>query len=66
MKKRIENSAFVLLSAKQAAESLGISQRKLWSLTNARAISSIKIGRAIRYSVDDLQSFVQAARTVAK
>lgn len=66
MKKRIENSALVLLSAKQAAESLGISQRKLWSLTNARAIASIKIGRAIRYSVDDLQSFVQAARTVAK
>jgi len=66
MTKENVNSAFVLLSAKQAAESLGISQRKLWSLTNARAIASIKIGRAIRYSVDDLQSFIQSARTVAK
>ena len=66
MKTRNENFALPLMSAKQAAESLGISQRKLWSLTNARAIASIKIGRAIRYSVDDLQSFVQSARTVTK
>ena len=66
IKARIENSALTLLTARQVASALGISMRKLWSLTNSKEIVSIRIGRAIRYDAEDLRAFVDAARTVAK
>lgn len=51
-----------LLSARQAAERLGISTRKLWELSNRREIPVIRIGRAVRYSADDLRDYIDAQR----
>lgn len=47
-----------LLTPKQAAEALAISPRKLWGMTASGEISSVRLGRAVRYSVEDLQRFV--------
>ena len=49
----------LLLNARDAAKALAISERKLWDLTNQKVIRSIRIGRAVRYLVSDLQDFVE-------
>lgn len=50
----------LLVTAKQAALALAISERKLWQLTNCGEIPSIRIGRAVRYRLSDLESWIQA------
>jgi len=52
------------LRAAEAAESLGISERLLWSKTNAGEVPHIRIGRAILYPVDGLRNWLhQQAET---
>ncbi len=38
-----------LLNANQTAALLAISERTLWSMTNAGMIPSVRIGRSVRY-----------------
>ncbi len=52
-----ENPA-LLLTPPQAAKALAISERKLWSMTAAGEIPSLKMGRSVRYSVDDLRRWI--------
>jgi len=49
----------LLLQTREAAEALSISERTLWSLTAPRgSIPVVKIGRAVRYHVRDLEAFI--------
>ena len=49
----------LLLTAKEAAEQLSVSPRKLWSMTfEERSIAHIKIGRLVRYPMANLASWV--------
>jgi excisionase family DNA binding protein len=48
----------LLLTPPQAAEALAISPRKLWAMTAAGEIPHVKIGRCVRYPVDDLQRWI--------
>ena len=50
--------AALLLTPKQAAEALAISPRKLWGMTASGEISHLRIGRAVRYPLDDLQRWI--------
>lgn len=43
-----------------AAVILGIGTRKVWELTNCRAIPSRKIGRSVRYVVSELEQWIKA------
>jgi len=52
----------LLVTAREAAEMLGISTRSLWTLTNSKTILSVRIGRAVRYSTDDLKAFIDSAK----
>ena len=52
----------LLLTATQAAESLAISPRKLWGMTASGEIPCIRLGRCVRYSVDDLHRWIDARR----
>ena len=52
----------LLLTPRQAAEALAISQRKLWSMTAGGEIPAIRIGRSVRYSVDGLRSWIDDQR----
>lgn len=45
-----------------AAAMLGISKRKLWSLTAGGEIPSLKIGTSVRYAVVDLRAWVDKLR----
>ena len=52
----------LLLTAREAAAALSISERTLWSLTDAGALNAIRIGRAVRYAVADLQAYIDRCR----
>lgn len=48
-----------LVDAKEAARILAIGARKLWELTASHEIPSVRIGRAVRYELSDLEAFIQ-------
>ncbi len=48
----------LLLTPEQAAKDLAISPRKLWALTKSGEIRHIRIGRLVRYSLDDLRAWI--------
>ena len=48
----------LLLTCKEAADALAISQRKLWSMTTSGEIPHIRIGRSVRYPVDELRQWI--------
>ena len=52
----------LLLKPEEAAEALAISPRTLWALTNSGEIPKLKIGRCVRYDVDDLRAWVAAQK----
>jgi predicted DNA-binding transcriptional regulator AlpA len=55
-----------LLTARQAAESLSICEKTLWSITMPRGpLRAVKIGRSVRYSIQDLREFIEAANAAA-
>ena len=54
------NSTKLLLTPKEASNSLAISQRKLWGMTASGEIAHVRIGRSVRYSVADLQRWIAA------
>ena len=51
-----------LLTSKQAAAHLNISTRKLWALTYSNKLPSIRIGRCVRYDLQDLRVFIDKNR----
>jgi excisionase family DNA binding protein len=46
------------LRPKEAAEALGIGERKLWELTNRGEIPHIRVGRAVIYPVAELERWL--------
>ena len=50
----------LLVDINMTAQLLGLSTRKVWSLTQTGAIPSHKIGRSVRYNPDQLNLWVQA------
>jgi len=53
-----------LLTSREAADRLRISERKLWGLTMPRgSLPCVRIARSVRYSVEDLDAFVSKMRT---
>ncbi len=55
-----KNVTAILIDSMTAAEMLGMSPRKLFDLTKARAIPSRKIDRLVRYSVAEVEAWVDA------
>ena len=52
-----------LLSVADAAKYLCVSERTLWSLTNENKLAAVRIGRAVRYDLQDLENFITKAKT---
>jgi excisionase family DNA binding protein len=46
------------LRPREAARALGIGERKLWELTNRRAIPHIKLGKVVLYPVGELERWL--------
>ena len=54
----VEQVPRLLLRPSEAAESLGISERTLWSLTDDGTIPCVRLGRSVRYDVEVLRAWV--------
>ena len=52
------NNSRLLMNPRQAAEALAISPRKLWAMTASGEIPHVRLGRSVRYPVDDLQRWI--------
>jgi hypothetical protein len=50
----------LLIATKAACVLLSMGERRLWVLTNCRAIPSRKIGRSVRYCPTELAAWVAA------
>jgi excisionase family DNA binding protein len=48
----------LLLTARQAAAALSISERTLWQLTRDGAVRCVRLGRAVRYDRRDLIALI--------
>lgn len=49
----------LLLSPRDAAKALSISERTLWSLTRAGRLPCIRLGRLVRYGVASLREWLR-------
>ena len=55
--------AKLLLSIRETAKCIGVSEKTLWTLTAPRGpIPAIRFGRAVRYSPDDLRAWIKQSR----
>lgn len=53
----------LLLTAREASTAMAVCQKTLYSLTVPRGpIPAIRIGRAVRYDVNDLRNFIDQQR----
>jgi len=52
----------LLLTPREAAKALAISPRKLWAMTASGEIPHVRIGRCVRYPVDDLREWIDATK----
>jgi excisionase family DNA binding protein len=48
----------LLFTPEETRIALGISARKLWSMIASGEIPHVRLGRCVRYPVDDLQSWI--------
>jgi len=51
-----------LMTSKQAAKYLCISERKLWDLQKLQRIPVVRIDRSVRFDLDDLEAFIADAK----
>lgn len=56
----------LLMTTREAARALAVSARTLWTLTKAGALPAVRIGRSVRYAVDDVQAFIRCRRRAAE
>jgi excisionase family DNA binding protein len=52
-----------LLKAREAASLLAISERQLWQLTKDGKIQAIRLGKCVRYRVEDLKESLEKLTT---
>ena len=52
----------LLVNTEAACRLLSISPRSLWGLKQAGEIPHVRIGRSVRYAIDDLITYVDAKR----
>jgi len=54
----------LLLSPREAAKLLSISERTLFTLTKAGEIRAVRFGRNVRYDPADLRAWIESAKNV--
>ena len=56
-----QNVPRLLVSPREAARLLSICEKTLWTLSKNGEIPAVRIGRAVRYSMDELQAWIRRA-----
>ena len=54
----------MMLTAKQVAEMLGLSPRKVYELASSAKLPSYRFDTALRFKLSDVEAFVEASRVV--
>ena len=54
----------LLLTPREAAKALSVCERTLFALTKAGELPTIRIGRSVRYSVDDLKDWIKKSSEI--
>ena len=49
----------LLLTSREASQAMGICQRTLYGLTKSGELPVVRVGRAVRYSVDDIRDWIK-------
>jgi excisionase family DNA binding protein len=49
----------MLLTPRETAKALSICEKTLYALTKSGELRAIKIGRSVRYSVDDINNWIR-------
>ena len=49
----------MLLKPREAARRLSISERSLWALGASGELPRVKIGRSVRYHIDDIEAMIE-------
>ena len=57
--RKTQDTNVLLLSMKQAAAALAISERKLWGMTMNHEIPHVRLGRCLRYPLSDLLRWIE-------
>lgn len=52
-----------LLTVREAADLLRISERTLWTLTQQGSIPSVRVGRSVRYDQSDLAEWIDSQKS---
>jgi len=52
----------LLLTPRRAAEALSVCEKTLYNLTRRGELPAVKIGRAVRYALSDLQAFIDGRK----
>jgi hypothetical protein len=59
-------STRLLLTPREAAVALALCEKTLWSVTQPRGdLRAVRIGRAVRYDVADLRTFIEQRKGAA-
>ena len=53
-----------LLTVREAADVLRVSERTLWTLTHSGELPAVRVGRSVRYDQNDLASWIESRKTV--
>ena len=59
MNDREHEATILLLTPREAAKALSVCERTLFGLTKAGELPVVRIGRAVRYSLDDLKAWIK-------
>lgn len=51
-----------LLTYRQAAKVLGVTERTVWSLVNVGTLPAVRFGRSLRIDPVDLRAFIERAK----
>jgi excisionase family DNA binding protein len=59
-----ESTAYKLLRPEEVARMLGLSKPRIYQLAESREIPSVRIGKSIRFLIDDVSHFIKSHRRV--
>jgi len=53
----------LLLTVRETAAALALCEKSVWALTRDGKLPVVRIGRAVRYSRDDILTFIRTAKS---
>lgn len=54
-----------LLTVRETADVLRVSERTLWSLTNSGELPAVRVGRSVRYDQNDLAAWIESRKALS-